>query len=86
MFASLLRMCCFLFACVFRGFFFFGGGVLEVRSQSKMNIAVLHHHGTKGHGSVDTDESYPRTDGALKTWWVVDHCPGRKHFHRKYQG
>ena len=51
-----------------------------------MNIAVLHHHGTKGHGSVDTDESYPRTDGALKTWWVVDHCPGRKHFHRKYQG
>ena len=47
-----------------------------------MNIAVL--HSTKRHGSVDTDEyeSYPHTDGAMKTWWVVDHCPA-KAFSRK---
>ena len=55
-----LRVCCecvvfCLLVCF--GFFWGGGGFLEVRSQSKMNIAVLHHHGTKGHGSVDTDES-----------------------------
>ena len=32
---------------------------------------------------MDTDESYPYTDGVMKTWWVVDHYVG-EHFHGKY--